>query len=118
MTARTLTQAELVTEMTARFGSDPLDWAFACPHCREVATARDFRAAKADPNRVGQECIGRHLGALSGPPTKDAGRSRAQRGCDWVAYGLLQGPWFVVLPDGREVPSFPIAERRAGGAAR
>ncbi|MBO0850016.1 MAG: hypothetical protein J2P20_11175 [Pseudonocardia sp.] len=52
MTTRTLTRAELVVEMTERFGADPLDWAFACPHCREVATARDFHAAEADPNRV------------------------------------------------------------------
>lgn len=108
---RDLTQAELVAEATERFGEDARTWAFQCPHCDDVATATDFKEAGADPNRIGQECIGRHLGALSGDkPTKDSGRSLASRGCDWAAYGLFRGPWEVELPDGRKVASFPLAE--------
>ena len=104
------TQDELVAEATARFGEDALDWAFRCPSCGDVATARDFQQAGADPNRIGQECIGRHLGALSGTkPTEDQGRALASRGCDWAAYGLFRGPWLVTVPGGKEIASFPLA---------
>lgn len=109
MTHRTLTQAELVAEAVAAFGNDPEMWAFRCPQCDDVAVAQDFRDAGADTGRLGQECIGRHLGALSGAPTTDAGKSIAKRGCDWAAYGLFSGPWFVVMPDGKKVPGFPLA---------
>lgn len=46
------TLEELVNEARARFGDDPLTWAFQCPHCKDVATAQDFKDAGADPNRV------------------------------------------------------------------
>ncbi|MBB0232555.1 VVA0879 family protein, partial [Streptomyces calidiresistens] len=45
MTARTLTQAELLAEARAAFGNDPLTWAFRCPNCGDVATGQDFRHA-------------------------------------------------------------------------
>ncbi len=109
---RTLTQAELLEELAERFGPDRWRWAFRCPACDDVATAADFRDAGADPGRVGRECIGRHLGALGGGP--DGGRATASRGCDWAAYGLLRGPWTIVMPDGKELPSFAIAD--AGNA--
>ena len=109
-TGRTLTQAELVTEATERFGADAKQWAFRCPRCGDVATAADFIGISADPNRIGQECIGRHLGALSGAPTRDGGKSRAVRGCDWTAYGLIGGPWTVVMPNGKRLGSFPLAD--------
>jgi hypothetical protein len=107
---RTLTRAELVAEATARFGVDPYSWAFLCPNCGDVATAADFKAAGADPNQVGQECLGRHLGALSGPPTTDSGKSIATRGCDWSAYGLFSGPWTITLPNGNTASAFPLAQ--------
>jgi hypothetical protein len=109
MTHRTLTQADLVAEAVAAFGKDAEKWAFRCPNCSDVTVLQDFRDANADPNRLGQECIGRYLGALSGPPTKDSGQSIAKRGCDWVAYGLFRGPWFVELPNGNVAASFPLA---------
>lgn len=100
MESRTLTQDELVAEARARFGDD-------------IANAQDFIDAKADPNRVGQECIGRSLGALAKDATGTDGRSHAKRGCDWAAYGLFRGPWFVTIPDSeggtRDVASFPLA---------
>ena len=43
MSARTLTQAELVAEAKTHFGNDPEKWAFACPNCGDVAVAQDFR---------------------------------------------------------------------------
>lgn len=108
------TQAEFMAEAKARFGDDPLKWAFSCPRCKDVATPQDFKDAGADPNMIGQECIGRSLGALKGPPTKDGGESIAKRGCDWAAYGLFGGPWMVVMPNGKEIPSFRFAPAKAG----
>lgn len=105
---RKLTQAELLAEASTLFGDDPLDIAFRCPNCGDVAAIRDF--PEAERGRAGQECIGRHRGALDGPPTTDSGRSRAERGCDWAAYGLIPGPWEVVLPDGHSIWTFPLAE--------
>jgi hypothetical protein len=75
-----LTQQELLDLCAQRFGDDRWSWAFTCPTCGDVATAADFRDAGADPQSVGQECVGRHLGARGGEPTRDGGRSRATRG--------------------------------------
>lgn len=113
--SHTMTQVELLTEAKTRFGDNPLQWAFVCPNCGDVATAADFKAAGADPNRIGQECIGRHLGALDGPPTTDSGRSIAKRGCDWCAYGLFPGPWQIELPNGKTLSSFALAPASKGG---
>lgn len=114
---RKLTQAELVTEATDRFGDDPLKWAFACPSCGDIANGQDFSDALAARPRkhrsgedviasdiVGQECIGRALGALAKGQGKYTGR-----GCDWAAYGLFAGPWTIALPDGRTMHAFPLA---------
>ncbi len=105
-TVERMTQAELCEEMERRFGPIRSHWAFICPMCGDVANAQDFVAAGADPNRVGQECIGRSLGVLKRdqPPGGYQGR-----GCDWCAYGLFRGPLFVTMPDGREIASFRIA---------
>lgn len=110
---RKLTQAELIAEATERFGPDHLAWAFQCPACGDVASFGDFKQAGADPGRCGQECIGRQLGATKKPPTNE-------RGCDWAAYGLLRGPWEIVVPADehgpeRSVWGFPLAE--AGASA-
>ncbi|WP_435109808.1 VVA0879 family protein [Nocardiopsis synnemataformans] len=114
---RKLTQPELAAEARARFGDDPLDWAFVCPACKDEATGRDFaEALAAHPRKrdgrlvtasdlLGQMCIGRVMGALHTPPTHT-------RGCDWTASGLFRGPWEIVLPDGRSAWAFPLAEAR------
>lgn len=135
--AKRLTQNELMSMMEERFGKDPKDWAFVCPACGDVATARDFKAAITalgdrapdgiEPfDKLGQECIGRWLGALSRDRKGDGwvkGKWEG-RGCDWVAYGLFRGPWFVLVPvpdeDGeepgrtREIASFAVAEGPGG----
>lgn len=105
---RKLTQAELIAMATGRFGEDWKKWAFQCPNCGDVASFADFEAVGADAAACGQHCIGRHYGALS---TK----GKAERGCDWAAYGLLCGPWEVVVPADetgpeRSVWSFPLAQ--------
>jgi len=113
---RELTRDELRQEARRRFGEDPKAWAFVCPTCGDVATVQDFMdAGDADAARIGQECIGRLLG--SGAAVRRRGKivpAKGKRGCDWAAYGLFRGPWFVILPaeDGkpeRKVPSFALA---------
>ncbi|MFD4936312.1 VVA0879 family protein [Streptomyces virginiae] len=116
-THRKLTQAELVAEARAAFGDDPALWAFRCPTCGDVANGWDFEKALTEHHRerngnpveaysiVGQECIGRTLGAL----TVKTDEEWKGRGCTWVAYGLFRGPWEITLPDGRSIWGFPLA---------
>lgn len=116
MTTVKRTQDELLAELTTRFGDNPHDWAFQCPHCGDIATGRDIRNALDQTGRtegdvslyLGRECIGRLLGALAASSNEEY----TGRGCDWAAYGLFQGPEFVITPDGRELPAFPIASAR------
>lgn len=86
------TLEEFTAEGTRLFGPNGLDWAFQCPRCGTVATGRDFppEARKS----VGQECVGRHVENVD---------------CNWVAYGLIRGPWEVVMADGHSAFSFPFA---------
>jgi hypothetical protein len=112
-----LTHERFIATLTERFGDSPYDWAFVCPNCGDVATGADFKAALAEhphtrrdgesvtaSNIMGQQCIGRTLGALSGPASKWKGR-----GCDWAAGGLFSGPTYVQVDDDHYVPSFAIA---------
>lgn len=121
---RKLTQQALLDEARARFGDDVQTWAFICPSCQDVACANDFRAALKEHPRthkdgspveihelLGKECIGRTLGALR----KDAGPYTG-RGCNWTAYGLFQGPWEVVMPDGNSMWGFPLAPATVGAS--
>ena len=109
------------TLLAQRFGADPSGWAFVCPACKDIATGAEFAAALADHPRerngkpitfhdvLGQECIGRTLGALTMPTERWQGR-----GCDWVAYGLLPGPIAVEFPDGNIGRAFaPAPEAEA-----
>jgi len=54
-----MTQQELRQEMEKRFGPYSKHWSFACPACGDVACAQDFIDAGANPDKVGQERIGR-----------------------------------------------------------
>jgi hypothetical protein len=114
---RKLTQAELLAEARTRFGDDPLKWAFICPSCGDIANGTDFSQALAERPRtnragetviasdvVGQECIGRTLGALEKSDDEYTGR-----GCTWTAYGLFSGPWDIALPNGRVAHGFALA---------
>lgn len=104
----TYTQAELLAEAKARFGDDPLDFAFQCPSCGDIATIREFKDA-GDAQMAGQGCIGRLLGALAGPRAKGSGKRTAKRGCDWCAFGFIPGPWEITFPDGHTARAFPLA---------
>lgn len=117
------THAQFLAALRERFGPSPYDWAFICPNCGDIATGADFRAAlEAHPrpwhdeqgkdrlvvasDLLGQQCIGRVLGALSSGHQKG---SYTGRGCDWAAGGLFSGPTYVELPGSRWTPSFRIA---------
>lgn len=106
-----ITQEDLLAEAKLRFGDDPFAIAFRCPHCDDIATLADFRDLGADPGRAGQECIGRTSGALS---KKFAPGEYKGRGCSWAAYGLLRGPWEIVISAAGDQPErsiwgFPLA---------
>jgi hypothetical protein len=118
MENRRLTQDELHDLLVGRFGDDPMRWAFRCPRCGDVATGRDIsEALAADPRTgkdgeavttsdvLGQECVGRLIGALRVKAGEYGGR-----GCDWCSFGLFPGPWFVATPDGQQIPCFPVAD--------
>lgn len=107
-----LTQDELSTKARDLFGKDPLTWKFRCMNCGDEANALDMISVGADPGMIGQECIGRYLGALDNPKTNE-------RGCDFVAYGLIPGPWEVVFPADGDKPERSIrAFALAGGGPR
>lgn len=113
---RKLTQEELLSEAIERFGSDAMGFKFQCPHCGDVASIGEFRENGIDPGRAGQDCIGRHLGALDKTKHRsaEAYRKAGGRGCDWAAYGLFRGPWEIVVPAEADKPErsiwgFPLA---------
>lgn len=83
------------------FGADLDRWAFVCPHCGNVmsiAKARELSDVEVATLRRGwrmeQECVGRYLSTA---------------GCDWAAYGLFSGPFFVVRGGGDTTPVFGFA---------
>lgn len=96
---REFTHAEWADEARARFGENGLDWAFVCPGCADIATAREFPGPMRE--RIGQECIGRHRADLPELP--------AERGCMHAAYGLIPGPVAVTMSDGRVIRVFRFA---------
>lgn len=112
MTYRKLPLAEFHAEASRLFPGGPRTIAFQCPNCNDVATVGEF----ADLNvgeAAGQECIGRSYGPMS-RPRKPKSNKFTDRGCDWAAYGLFNGPWEIVFPaEGnrpeRSVWSFPFA---------
>jgi hypothetical protein len=94
-TWRQLTQADFAAIAIDRFGPDPLDWAYTCPNCGDVARVRDFPPGKR--HSAGVECIGAHIAAA--------------RGCTWTAYDQPNpGPWTVQLPDGQLARCFALAD--------
>lgn len=93
---RQLTQADLLAEARARFGDDPKLWAFVCPACSDVATSGDFPEGSA---QLGQYCVGNFV---------------PNRGCDWKSFGLIGGPWEILMPTGRSVFGFALAGVPAG----
>lgn len=81
------------------FGDDRTQWRFRCPTCGNVMSIEIARTMPAEQLAklreskwsIEQECIGRYVDA----------------GCDWSAYGLFSGPFFVVVRgSGNKTPVF------------
>jgi hypothetical protein len=97
---RQLTREEWNALGEKLFGVDRLKWRFRCPACRRAWSAEDFRPFKnegATPDIATQECRGRWTGGREGPDR-----------CDWSAFGLFAGPWFVTLPPEEAEKSFAV----------
>jgi len=90
-------------------GVEKEDYAFICPACKTVQSARWLIAAGAgkefdDVNgTVGFSCVGRFTGA--GGEKLEEGK-----GCNWTLGGLFQiHTLTVVTPDGQKHPHFEVA---------
>jgi len=88
-----LPNSRVQTEMTVEewrargrelFGDDDMKWAFICPVCKHVATARDYREAGAGSGSVGFSCIGRFL-----PKCRDAFFEEGPGPCNYTGGGLF-----------------------------
>jgi hypothetical protein len=95
---QTMTEAEWNALGEKLFGSDLTKWRFRCPHCNNVMSLEKARAMSADKVaklRAGkwsleQECIGRYV----------------DEACNWCAYGLFSGPFYVTRDSGAKTPVF------------
>lgn len=106
---RTLTLDELRAELAAQ-SVEPLDFAFKCPQCSAVQSARDLIAAGAGETfeevekYLGFSCVGRWTGA--GSPRRPADG----RPCNWTLGGLFRVHELEVeTPDGEKHPLFAPA---------
>jgi hypothetical protein len=95
---QTMPESEWRTLGERLFGADEAAWRFVCPHCRRVSSVAAARALP-DEDKVRlrkgwdpvSECVGRYIARL---------------GCDWAAYGLFSGPFFVERASGSKTPVF------------
>lgn len=81
------------------FGADNDRWRFKCPACKLVMSMHKARALPDEERaklrsggwQIESECVGRYLADVN---------------CNWCAYGLFRGPYFVALSDGHRTPVF------------
>lgn len=104
-----LTLDEFRAELKAQ-GVERDDYAFKCPMCNTIQSARTLIAAGAGADfdavqgQLGFSCIGRHTGKGS-PATEPKGT-----GCNWTLGGLFRTHKLVVVtPDGEKHPHFEPA---------
>lgn len=107
---RTLTVDEFKTELVAQGVSSHEHFAFICPMCKTVQSARDLISAGAGKNFDEVEkflafsCVGRFTDA-GGPRNKPDGKT-----CNWTLGGLFRVHKLeVVTPDGERHPRFELA---------
>lgn len=113
-TMKTMTLEEFRAALQAQ-GVEREDYAFRCPMCETVQSARDLIAAGAGANLdevrryEGFSCIGRFTGA--GSPSK-AGKGN---GCNWTLGGFFQMHRLEVLTeDGERHPRLePVTPEEA-----
>jgi hypothetical protein len=95
---QTMAEAEWQALGQSLFGDDLTKWRFRCPTCDSVMSIERARALppeqlaklRASKWNIEQECVGRYIDA----------------GCNWCAYGLFSGPFFVVRDSGNKTPVF------------
>lgn len=108
-----ITQAEWFAQGVQLFGEDILKWRFRCPACKHVASGADYKAAGAQPDAMGRECIGRYTLPRKTPdePKDFIAKQQANGGpCDWAAYGLFGiCPVHVKMDDGKVLAAFEFA---------
>lgn len=95
---QTMTEAEWRALGEKLFGPNLDRWRFKCPTCGHVMSVEKARAMPADEKAklrggwsIEQECVGRYVNGT---------------GCDWCAYGLFSGPFFVERDGGGRTPVF------------
>ena len=94
----TMTEADWNALGQRLFGPEIKRWRFRCPTCNNVWSyekadtfAEEQRAKLRGHWHVEQECVGRYIDGA---------------GCDWCAYGLFCGPFFVLREGGKKTPVF------------
>ena len=103
MTKRRITKEAWVAEARARFGNDPMQWAFVCPSCGWVATIQEWKDADA-MNQAAFSCIGRAIGSA-----KELGADRGP--CNYAGGGLFRlNPVSVIEESGFERETFEFAD--------
>lgn len=114
---RELPLDEFRAEIKAQ-GLEPLDYAFICPACNTIQSARWLIAAGAGADfdavqgTLGFSCVGRFTGA--GGDKREEGK-----GCDWTLGGLFQiHKLTVVTPEGQKHPHFEVASPAQAKALR
>lgn len=107
---RTITVAQFHTELKAQGVATHLDFAFRCPICKTIQSARDLIAAGVGvdfdrvESRLAFSCVGRFTGADEHKKGMPPGR-----GCNWTLGGLLQVHELVVLTEDGKYPRFELA---------
>ena len=96
---REFTHEEWLAEGKRLFGEGQENWRFKCFSCGMELSVLEAKARfpelKGCGWKTGQECIGRYTDKVD---------------CDWAAYGLFRGPWFVKMDDGEEIAVFEFGE--------
>lgn len=107
---RQTTLDEFQAELKAQGVTSHEHYAFVCPMCGTIQSAKDLIAAGAGENfeaverLVGFSCVGRWTGA-EGPRKAPDGKP-----CNWTLGGLLTLHTLeVVTPDGKTHPHFELA---------
>jgi hypothetical protein len=104
---RTLTHAEWQAEAEARFGKDPMRWAFKCPVCGYVATLQDWKDAGAKSEHAAFSCVGRWLPGSGEAFTGKPGGTRGP--CNYAGGGLFRINPVHVSHEGGETSVFEFA---------
>jgi hypothetical protein len=110
MTMKTMTLAEFHATLKAQGVKTHLDFAFRCPMCGTIQSARDLIDAGAGPDMEAVEkylaysCVGRFTGASSPRKAPDG------QPCNWTLGGLFRTHKLeVVTEDGERHSRFELA---------